>query len=217
MEKFKHIFIDFVKAHPYDVDDLGPKYAEPYPELYVDPRSGNSATPPSLLPSLDVPSSSKSNPIPPETFAFSNTDTCTSTDSLPMDADNDPSELVEEGDDQQWATAEPVDDQTKEDNADFLDSQAMDVDPSKNVQEMDIVMEYQCEGDLVEPPSSDEEGPEPEGINFDIQPLSAPPNPSEEVQSSLIQRYAPSAGVTDVESAREYLLEHKITVDPNQQ
>lgn len=133
VEKFKLIFNDFKTVHPYDQNDLGPKYAEPHPELYVDPRSGNSATP--LSPaemishfsSLDVATSSTSNHVPPKTSPFPNTATSTPTESLPMDVDEDPSELVEEGDDQQWGTTEPVGDATNEDSTNLLDSNAMDV------------------------------------------------------------------------------------------
>lgn len=211
VDRFKKIFSDFAEHHPIDRDDLGPRYADPYPEHYVNPRSGKSATQPSPAEMIscfhlsDVGDGS-SNLITSRHSTASQTPlVSTLSKPLPMDVDEDLSELVEEGDNQLWSDADLCNTPEHNDG----DSHPMDLD-----QPEDVVMQPVSPVNLLESPfSSDEESDDqmPE-----VPSVSQLPNPSNNNQQSLIQKHTPPLGDTNFEAARKYLYDHKIVVDPVQ-
>lgn len=119
--------------------------------------------------------------------------------SLAMDIDEDLSELIEEGDSQQWSVSDLLPSMGKNEG----DTCAMDID-----QPEDVVMKAVPADDLAESPfSSDDESSD--------QTQSVPLVLSAK-QQSLMEKYTPLASDTNADDAKRYLHDHKIIVDPIQ-
>ncbi|KAF9062256.1 hypothetical protein BDP27DRAFT_1428161 [Rhodocollybia butyracea] len=214
VDRFKKIFSDF-SVHPTS-NELGESYADPYPHLYVNPRSGASASPPtsdemiSQFSSLQVDSIGGPSSVA-ELLNENSAQSHTEGEDIEMDGTSvsvvNFGDNIDEGEEQQWEDEPAV---GMDSDTEILAVEGTTIHGGE--MELDAPME----GNLPPVESSDDDSDLDTELTVDEHPASPPPPPSNELVQDLISQYAPDPDDINENAARKFLQDHRIVVDPIQ-